>query len=268
MKKLALPEVTLISATSVGIDNTVAALSISSREIEFGSIKLLASSEPAALPKEMEFVSIPPMTLLGYSRFMLKDLQRYVDTPFCLVVQADGFVINPDLWRGEFFQYDYIGAPWPEMVKVSSGNWNLLFDKNRVGNGGFSLRSKKLLDLCSSINFDALHFPLKSEDVVICHYLYEQMVVRGIKFAPPEVAALFSMEDPSGLYGQTMDSVFGFHGKHLMKDVLKKIDGKQFSSRQVASDFGAVCPNGRIGRNEACPCGSGMKYKKCHGRLA
>jgi preprotein translocase subunit SecA len=25
---------------------------------------------------------------------------------------------------------------------------------------------------------------------------------------------------------------------------------------------------GRIGRNEACPCGSGKKYKHCHGVLA
>ena len=25
---------------------------------------------------------------------------------------------------------------------------------------------------------------------------------------------------------------------------------------------------GKIGRNEACPCGSGKKYKHCHGRYA
>jgi preprotein translocase subunit SecA len=24
----------------------------------------------------------------------------------------------------------------------------------------------------------------------------------------------------------------------------------------------------RVGRNDACPCGSGKKYKLCHGRLA
>jgi len=23
-----------------------------------------------------------------------------------------------------------------------------------------------------------------------------------------------------------------------------------------------------VGRNEACPCGSGKKYKHCHGKLA
>ena len=25
---------------------------------------------------------------------------------------------------------------------------------------------------------------------------------------------------------------------------------------------------GKVGRNEACPCGSGKKYKHCHGALA
>jgi preprotein translocase subunit SecA len=25
---------------------------------------------------------------------------------------------------------------------------------------------------------------------------------------------------------------------------------------------------GRVGRNEACPCGSGKKYKHCHGQIA
>jgi preprotein translocase subunit SecA len=24
----------------------------------------------------------------------------------------------------------------------------------------------------------------------------------------------------------------------------------------------------KVGRNEPCPCGSGKKYKRCHGRLA
>ena len=25
---------------------------------------------------------------------------------------------------------------------------------------------------------------------------------------------------------------------------------------------------GKVGRNETCPCGSGKKYKHCHGRFA
>jgi uncharacterized protein YecA (UPF0149 family) len=37
----------------------------------------------------------------------------------------------------------------------------------------------------------------------------------------------------------------------------------------VASSVGRLGPSGGavpvVGRNEPCPCGSGKKYKKCHG---
>jgi len=29
-----------------------------------------------------------------------------------------------------------------------------------------------------------------------------------------------------------------------------------------------VRAGGKVGRNDPCPCGSGKKYKQCHGRLA
>jgi hypothetical protein len=43
------------------------------------------------------------------------------------------------------------------------------------------------------------------------------------------------------------------------------------STRQVTTlvdgeQFGPVRPGHRIGRNDTCPCGSGKKFKRCHGR--
>jgi len=29
-----------------------------------------------------------------------------------------------------------------------------------------------------------------------------------------------------------------------------------------------VRPDRKVGRNEPCPCGSGKKYKQCHGKIA
>ena len=76
--------------------------------------------------------------------------------------------------KDEFLNFDYIGAPWSEKVQVSP---DLVLDmkENQVGNGGFSLRSHKLAQITSKINFNSLKFPIKSEDVVICHYLYKEM---------------------------------------------------------------------------------------------
>ena len=84
------------------------------------------------------------------------------------------------------------------------------------------MRSRKLLQTTAKIDYDSLKFPLKSEDVVICHYLYDKMIEEGIKFAPPKLAAQFSIENVNNLYGQNLNSVFGFHGKHLRNHFLKK----------------------------------------------
>ena len=72
------------------------------------------------------------------------------------------------------------------------------------------------------IDFSSLKFPVKSEDVVICHYLYKEMVKKGVRFAPPETAAKFSIENVNHLYGQDVNSVFGFHGKHFRDYFLKQ----------------------------------------------
>ena len=136
-------------------------------------------------------------------------------------MQADSFVVNSNLWDEDFLKYDYIGAPWSNEIKVNS-NITLDLKENNVGNGGFSLRSHKLTKITSKLNYDKLKFPLKGEDVIICHYLYKEMLNSGIRFAPSKLAAKFSMENVNHLYGQDVNTVFGFHGKHLREYFLKK----------------------------------------------
>ncbi len=41
-----------------------------------------------------------------------------------------------------------------------------------------------------------------------------------------------------------------------------------FAPVTVAPDPGLAGFVPRVGRNEPCPCGSGKKYKQCHGKLA
>ena len=161
------------------------------------------------------------MSFLGYSKLIIEDLYKYFETSHCLIVQADSFVVNSDLWKDEFLEFDYIAAPWSDTIQVKP-NLVLNMKENVVGNGGFSLRSNKLAKTTAKINFNSLKLPIKSEDVVICHYLYKEMIEKGISFAPPKLAAQFSMENVNHLYGQDVNSVFGFHGKHLRDYFLKK----------------------------------------------
>ena len=136
-KKVLLPDITLIAVTSVNIDQTQVALSISSENIEFSSIKLLSPTSPNHKISNIEYVTIPKIDFLGYSRFMIKDLYKYFTTKFCLIIQADGFVVDPNFWKNEFLNYDYIGAPWPDKVIVSPENYSLSLNENRVGMEAF-----------------------------------------------------------------------------------------------------------------------------------
>lgn len=218
---LKLPNVTLVAVSSVDLEGTDLALRISSNDIEFGAIKFLCSEIWSPSDSKIEMVDIPKLNFVGYSQFVLNSLFNYVETDFCLLVQADGFVLNASRWKADFLKYDFIGAPWPVDFEFGSGRLNL--SRNNVGNGGFSLRSKKLLYQTARIDFDSLQFPTKSEDLIICHFLYDDMITAGIKFPRPELAAQFSIESQLASYGQSPKSSFGFHGKALRDLILSGI---------------------------------------------
>jgi hypothetical protein len=221
-KKLKLSNVTLLSATSTEADAAQLSMRISLHNIEFGSSKLLCTTDPKIKYPDIEYISIPPLKNVDdYNEIIFQDLHKYFETSHCLIVQADSFVVNSKFWSNDFLKYDYIGGPWPDKIQV---NPNLILDlkKNPVGNGGFSMRSRKLVETTAKINFKSLNFPMKAEDVVICHYLYQKMIDSGIRFAPAKLAAQFSLENIDNPYNQNANSVFGFHGKHLRDYFIKK----------------------------------------------
>jgi preprotein translocase subunit SecA len=51
--------------------------------------------------------------------------------------------------------------------------------------------------------------------------------------------------------------------------VMDEKETAEIQKQLIAQAFGDKDPDAaRIGRNEPCPCGSGKKYKQCHGRIA
>ena len=220
---LSLPDVTLVAVSSVDLDGTLFALSASSHQIEFAEVKFLTSEPIRPTNPKIKVERIPKLDLRGYSKFIIQDLYRHINTTHCLVIQSDGFVLNPSRWQKDFLKYDYIGAPWPTELTLQPGNHVLKMANNQVGNGGFSLRSKKLLQETAKINFDELAFPTSSEDLIICHYLLKEILEAGIKFPTPELAAQFSVESPNASFGQSPETSFGFHGKDLRDMIFKSI---------------------------------------------
>ena len=45
-------------------------------------------------------------------------------------------------------------------------------------------------------------------------------------------------------------------------------DGKALAAAQPPSSQPMVRQTMKVGRNEPCPCGSGKKFKHCHGKLS
>ena len=138
-----------------------------------------------------------------YNRFCKQDLANAFDTDFVLVIQRDGKVLNPTAWDNEFFKYDYIGAPWKVqygwICKMLAAQKKDIANKDLlVGNGGFSLRSKKFCELVAKNFKDAYN-----EDAFACVAIRDKMEAAEIKFAPYEVARKFSVENDvySGQFG-------------------------------------------------------------------
>jgi len=200
-KKKSLPDVTLCC-----VDCTerapwaLQALQRSRRELSIGDAVFCADQatlRALRLPEDVRGIEIEPLrSIEAYSEFMLKALGPHIKTSHVLVIQWDGFVLNPDAWCAEFLEYDYIGAPWRHISELHS-----------VGNGGFSLRSRRLIDMLAEPAF----VPSHPEDLAICCTHRDALERRGIRFAPVSLANRFAIED-----GVLQADTFGFHGaQHL-----------------------------------------------------
>lgn len=163
------------------------------RRIDFRECLLLAPDGCGmSSPEPIRRVPIPPIAnVRDYSRFMIRHLGDHFTGSHALVVQWDGFVVHPECWDARFLEYDYIGAPWRALGNV-------------MGNGGFSLRSRRLAQALRRLEVPQMH----PEDYQICVNHRAELESRfGIRFAPTEIAERFSWEA-----GEMPGPTFGLHG--------------------------------------------------------
>lgn len=187
--RLKLPSVTLIGADSYFPEGLLAASEVCQRHIEFGAVKML--TEPLFSGRE------------AYSKFCLTEMYKYVDTEHFLIIHPDSMVVNPWAWDDKWLQYSLIGADWP---------W--LPERESCGNGGFSLRSRKMMEYVATLKLDRYH----EEDVVLCE-LRPHLEEKGFKFAPRSECRKFSMEAWGWDYmeaGRNYAGQFGYHGSNIV----------------------------------------------------
>jgi hypothetical protein len=185
--------VTLCAADSLCVPLTERALMLSAARGDFADA-MLFSDLPAGAGVSGR--TIGRLTSKDdYSAFLLRGLLAHVRTAHVLVVQWDGYVTDPGAWDPGFLAFDYIGARWAWHSPGAD-----------VGNGGFSLRSRKLLEALQDPRFAPR--AAVAEDELICRE-WRGALERdfGIVFAPAAVADRFAYENAA-----PATPTFGFHG--------------------------------------------------------
>ena len=200
MNKLQLPTVTLIIIDCVDVERAKRSFLHCTSLIDFADAKLLTHEDhPESFIQKIEKLN----SISEYSNFIIRKLDSHFDTQHVLVAQWDGFVRYPQMWDNRFLQFDYIGAPWPDNL-IQRGI-PLHFN---VGNGGFSLRSKRLQNLLSK-DMNLIH--TTAEDVTIAQYNRAYLESKGIQYAPLDIADKFSWE----FYGPD-HMTFGVHARIML----------------------------------------------------
>lgn len=206
-KPIPIPGLTLVCVDCIDVERARLAIERSLEEITPDQV-LLLTSLPCSLPYA---VTIEPiLSIEEYSRFVVMSLHRYIATDLVLIVQHDGWIMNGLAWSEHWREFDYVGgvAPWTEPGPDGKG-----------GNGGFSLRSKRLLQAGGSLVHHV--FGCHPEDVFFSgsgqakRSRRAEFEAMGMKFAPRSVQERFCKEktDWAGEFGHHKGNLRGRYGE-------------------------------------------------------
>ncbi len=192
--KKSLSNVTLLCLATRNVESAADALIYSMKGIEYGAVKLVSDYRPSNLPDNIEWQQVHKMSSIDdWNHEAFYNLWKYFDTEYVLFIHPDGFVVNPQCWRDEFLQYDYIGPPWDiACAKAIQGGREQ--ELVRVGNS-VSIRSRKLCKIPSEIGIPWRRYNNDyNEDTQISAHNRHIFLEQGIKYAPLELAVEFGRE--------------------------------------------------------------------------
>lgn len=187
---------------------------------------LISPDRPENLPNNIHHEYCKPFGSIEYSVFTLYSLKEFIHTDYCLIVQHDGWVLNGKNWRDEFWQYDYIGSPFPFLYEHNGNQVTVhradIWYQNEQNpnpilkefqNGGFSLRSKRMLSAARDYGIEMRVMPpnhrnnnepfkmgwefdrsMHSEDILLSGIYRNMLENNGFKYADHLNATLFGTE--------------------------------------------------------------------------
>jgi hypothetical protein len=197
---LKLPDVTLVLIETREHSLALLALQDCERQAEFGdTIIFTDKKELFANGHYRRIVETPDWpSKMGWSRCFWQEVAPHLRTSHALHIQWDSWIVDPEMWRDEYLEYDFVGAPW----------W--YNDGLNVGNGGFCLRSTRLARF---LRKNRAQFPCITDldDDLLCRKYRPTLEAAGFEWAPEKLAWDFSFETQR----PAPDSRhFGFHAAY------------------------------------------------------
>ena len=298
---LALPDVTLVCADTLNHALAVRALARCCERIRYGRALFLTdlSERPARLPRDVEIedASRRSSSRDAYSTLMLKGLASHVETSHALVVQWDGHVVNRTPGPTNSSHCDYCGAPWPwgpttaasataasRCVRAGSRRARLVRRSCSSGNEDetIGVHSRAWLetdhgiryaseDLASRFSFEVAYpaaRPFGFHGLFnFCRVLPEDEIAALAPGFPDAIARspqLLSLMRNCAAMGQW---------RAALAIAYAHARGRRRACRSAPRcatmrPRSAVAAAAAVGRNDPCPCGSGKRYKQCHGVLS
>lgn len=131
--------------------------------------------------------------------FFSYEAWRPATAPFIFYLEWDAGLCDVTMWRDEFLSTDYIGAIW----WYQDGSPN-------VGNGGFSIRSRRLAEFQASVRskWPSYH------DNMLCRDRRKEFESAGFVWASEALANDFAFEGFDRLGFENNLKHFGYHSIH------------------------------------------------------
>ena len=267
----------------------------SRREIRFARSVLVTDALPAGLPSPagIDVARIEPLASRdAYSPLRAQGTGARLATPHVLLVQWDGYVVNPQAWETAFLDCDYLGAKWFWFTTTACA-WATA--ASRCARAACSTRCRIRASSSSRPRTRRSAASTAPARARVRHPLRHEAAADRFSF---EVA--YPVGRPFGFHGlfnfcrvmpsdeiATLAPAFSdaIARSPQIASLLRNCvalgqwarplrspsacwpssPGTRRHGRQLARSEAALAQGAGIGRNDPCPCGSGRRYKQCHG---
>lgn len=293
---LELPCVTLVCVDCVHHELAIAAIEQSMVRCRFGRVLFFTDRDLRI--DELEVVRIPALrTPAEHARFVLTELSGHITTSHVLLIGWDAFVVNPAAWEVAFLSYDFVAPPRPPEPSECDGAAVMLVSHRLLA----SARDDANADgraMTAGVR-SALHSTAESGNGlstaprdVAERFAFGADYPRGQPFAFEGLQNMwmfFQSGDLDAFLSMASKDILGSRALQSLADNLRALnrineavaifgamlrahpghEGATIALAEMQAPAGPSLAASRkvVGRNDSCPCGSGQRYKQCHGRI-